>query len=160
MLSHSRAYTFEDGLCIGYYLNRHGKQVHPDRVTYLENDPNYRAPANQQGEPDGTYSGETFDTYTEEWLRFYNYTKVKPEENDNPSSRGWYEKKRGDYILTDDETVHKGKSYYTRSAQNPPVVTRTHVWGVGVKNKGTDNEEITRLVYPNKTYARIIDFDF
>lgn len=33
-----------------------------------------------------------------------------------------------------------------------------HIYGVGVKNKDTDDEEVTRLIYPDKTYAKLNGF--
>ena len=32
------------------------------------------------------------------------------------------------------------------------------VWGVGSFNKGTSNEKVTRLIYPDKTYVVLVNF--
>lgn len=43
----------------------------------------------------------------------YTYVEVTPEEGDNPSAKGWYEKNINDeYVLTTDTSVASGKTYY------------------------------------------------
>lgn len=44
----------------------------------------------------------------------YSYVEVTPEANENPSEQGWYELNDGQYILSADETVVEGKTYYQR----------------------------------------------
>ena len=36
--------------------------------------------------------------------------------------------------------------------------TVRRVWGVGVVNKGKENERVTRLVYPDKTFVTLVNF--
>jgi hypothetical protein len=76
-------------------------RTHPDRVTYTDTDPSYTPPT--------PATGETFDTYKEDWL--------------------------------DGNTV-----------------TKTQTFGVGVLNKGTSNEQVTRLIFPDLTYVSLINF--
>lgn len=42
----------------------------------------------------------------------YEYESMIPKEGDNPRAKGWFEKDGDSYILTDDETVVSGKTYY------------------------------------------------
>ncbi len=56
-----KPFTFEDGLMLGFALNKNGKCDHPTRTTYVENDANYVPP--------DVRAGETFDTYTEVWVK-------------------------------------------------------------------------------------------
>lgn len=96
-----KPYTFEDGLMLGFAVDKHGHCSHPQLVTYVEDDQDYEPPDIRQG--------ETFDTYTEKWIK-------------------------------------------------EDVVTRTHVWGVGVINRGADDETVTRLVYPDRTFVELEGF--
>ena len=47
------------------------------------------------------------------------YEPVTPEEGDSPVALGWYELVEGEYVLSEDETVVEGKTYYVQ------VVTRS-----------------------------------
>ena len=40
---------------------------------------------------------------------------------------------------------------------DPEKIVR-RVWGVGVLNKGKENERVTRLVYPDKTFVTLVNF--
>ncbi len=52
------------------------------------------------------------------------YTEVTPEAGDNPKAEGWYELVSDEYVLTDDETVDGGKTYYEK------VVTEAYLYDV------------------------------
>ena len=46
------------------------------------------------------------------------YTEVTPEGSENPKALGWYVANRsGGYVLTEDETVQPGTTYYTKNEQ-------------------------------------------
>ena len=42
------------------------------------------------------------------------YNAVTPEDTDNPSEEGWYEKSGSDYVLSTDTTVDADKTYYEK----------------------------------------------
>ena len=46
----------------------------------------------------------------------YTYTEVTPVGTENPSEEGWYVLDGSDYVLTTDETVQSGTTYYTRDS--------------------------------------------
>ena len=45
----------------------------------------------------------------------YTYTKVTPEDGDNPTENGWYVQTDGGFVLSTDTEVQEGTDYYTRS---------------------------------------------
>ena len=46
------------------------------------------------------------------------YTEVTPEGSENPKALGWYVANgSGGYVLTEDETVQPGTTYYTKNEQ-------------------------------------------
>ncbi len=50
------------------------------------------------------------------------YTPVTPEGSENPHALGWYVSDGGTgYVLTDDETVQAGTTYYTKSTTTDPA---------------------------------------
>ena len=62
--------------------------------------------------PSNPADGDTF-LYMGETTFVYN--EVTPEGSENPKALGWYESDgAGGYVLTEDETVDSGKTYYTK----------------------------------------------
>ena len=64
------------------------------------------------------YYDTTTDTTVQTGKKYYtydgnNYVEVTPEEGDNPSEKGWFEKK-STYILTSDYKKQDGKTYYVQ----------------------------------------------
>ena len=66
-------------------------------------------------------------------------------------------------IYTDNDTAYEAPD----TAQGETFDTYTEawtednerrVWGVGVFNKGAENEKVTRLIYPDKTYVVLVNF--
>ena len=84
----------------------------------------YRAPKESSTVFGMTYintynSSSNFEALQNElknYISYVSYTPVTPEEGDNPSSEGWYEKDDSEegYSLSEDTTVVEGKTYYTR----------------------------------------------
>ena len=65
-------------------------------------------PSSPADEDTFLYTGET--TYT--------YTEVTPEGDENPKALGWYVSNgSGGYVLTEDETVQVGTTYYTKNEE-------------------------------------------
>lgn len=54
------------------------------------------------------------------------YTAVTPEEGDNPKEKGWYELSGTTYVLTNDETVQNGKTYYTGTGDFVETFTESY----------------------------------
>lgn len=61
------------------------------------------------------------------------YDAVTPQEGDNPSAKGWYEKVGSDYVLTTDTTVTEGKTYYAKSDVRLSSAAKTALAAKGFK---------------------------
>ena len=62
------------------------------------------------------------------------YDAVTPEAGDNPKTEGWYEVVNGQYVLTDDEEVASGKTYYAKT-----VVVKFDLFATNVDISGIYN---------------------
>ena len=138
----------------GFIIGRHGgsddkkKHRHPDSLEYTDEDEDYTVP--ETITPD---EGETFDTITETWI-------VDPDKDEQFNTTKDY--KVGDIVVYNDKfykcTVeHKAgewdSSHFTQIGSELKVV-----WGVGIINKGEDDEMVNRLVYPDDSYISLINF--
>lgn len=75
-----------------------------DKLTYVTD----AMPANPQDGDIVMYLGDTT----------YEYNEVTPEGSENPKALGWYVSNgAGGYVLTEDETVQPGTTYYTKDEE-------------------------------------------
>lgn len=123
--------------------------VHPDELTYTDDDTDYIMPSGKYKE-----AGETIDTITEKYIIDKNKQRKFSE------NVIYY---IGDLVVKDNKLYKciKRHEYAPWNLTDFRLESEESevVWGIGVLNKRTDTESVNRILYPDGSEIRLHNFN-